>query len=84
MLVNLPEGPVLLAGDVAWMERSIAAKAIGVPFISVSGKGARRSLGSLLRFIEQNPGVTVVPGHDLGPLVRAKRGDVVVRPWPAS
>lgn len=81
LLVNLPEGPVLLAGDVAWAEGNLRSRTIGLPFVSVDGAGARASLGQLVAFAAANPGVTVVPGHDLAPLKRANRGDVVLHPW---
>lgn len=82
MLLRLPEGPVLLTGDVAWHQGNIDSETIGMPFVSVSGKGARRSLGRLLRFKKEFPEVLLVPGHDLTPLRKAKRKDVVIHPFP--
>lgn len=82
--VNLPEGPVLLTGDVAWTELNIQSGTIGLPFISSDGAAARASLGQLLQFRAENPEVLLVPGHDLAPLRRAARGDVALHPWPAS
>lgn len=82
--VNLPEGPVLLTGDVAWTEKNIETATIGLPFISSDGRAARASLGQLLRFRDDNPSVLLVPGHDLAPLRRSARGDVVMHPWPPS
>jgi N-acyl homoserine lactone hydrolase len=81
LLVNLPEGPVLLAGDAAWTEGNLRSRTIGLPFVSVEGAGARASLGQLVAFQEANPDVLVVPGHDLAPLRRAGRADVVLHPW---
>jgi N-acyl homoserine lactone hydrolase len=81
LLVQLPEGPVLLAGDVAWSEGNLASRTIGLPFVSVDGYGARVALGQLVALAEANPEITVVPGHDLGPLRRADRDDVVLHPW---
>ncbi len=81
LLVRLPEGPVLLAGDVAWAEGNLRSGTIGLPFVSVDGPAARAALGQLAAFSKENPDVTIVPGHDLSPLRRAGRGDVVLHPW---
>lgn len=83
LLLNLPEGPVLLTGDMAWTEGNIQTRSIGLPFVSSDGPAARASLGKLVAFQEQNPGVLVVPGHDLNPLRRTPRSDVVMHPWPS-
>ncbi len=83
VLVNLPEGPVFLSGDAAWTEGNLASRSIGLPFVSSDGPAARRSLGQLVSFAEANPGVLVVPGHDLNPLRRAPRSDVLLHGWPA-
>jgi glyoxylase-like metal-dependent hydrolase (beta-lactamase superfamily II) len=80
--VNLPSGPVLLAGDVAWTDLNLETTSIGLPFVSSDGEAARHSLAQLLRFRDDNPHVLIVPGHDLGPLRRALRPDVVLHPWP--
>jgi glyoxylase-like metal-dependent hydrolase (beta-lactamase superfamily II) len=78
VLVNLPSGPVLLAGDMAWTELNLDTATIGLPFVSSDGPAARQSLGQLLRFRADNPRVLIVPGHDLAPLRRSQRPDVVL------
>lgn len=84
VLLNLPEGPVLLTGDMAWTEGNIQTRSIGLPFVSSDGPAARASLGKLIAFQEQNPGVLIVPGHDLNPLRRSSRSDVIMHSWPSS
>jgi N-acyl homoserine lactone hydrolase len=81
VLVNLPEGPVLLAGDVAWTEHNLQTASIGLPFVSHDGRAARVALGQLLRLSRERPDLLVVPGHDLRPLRRAARADVRVHAW---
>ena len=81
--VNLPSGPVLLTGDVAWSELNVQTATIGLPFVSSDGYEARVSLGQLLRFRDDHPEVLIVPGHDLGPLRRAARPDLTVHEWSA-
>lgn len=82
LLLNLPEGPVLLTGDMAWTEGNIQTRSIGLPFVSSDGPSARASLGRLIAFQAQNPQVLVVPGHDLSPLRRTPRADIALHPWP--
>lgn len=82
--VNLPSGPVLLTGDVAWSELNIESATIGLPFVSSEGYEARVSLGQLLRFRADHPEVLIVPGHDLAPLRRSQREDVTLHPWPSG
>jgi glyoxylase-like metal-dependent hydrolase (beta-lactamase superfamily II) len=84
LLVNLPAGPVLLTGDMAWTELNLDTQTIGLPFVSSDGEAARVSLGQAVRFRREHPEVLVVPGHDLAPLRRAKRADVVLHPWPEA
>ncbi len=82
MAVRLESGWVFLAGDVAWTERNLDSASIGLPWVSNDGVAARASLGQLLRLRQEHPEVLIVPGHDLGPLRRAARPDVVFHPWP--
>jgi N-acyl homoserine lactone hydrolase len=84
VLVNLEHGPVLLAGDTAWTELNLRTATIGLPFVSSDAEAARASLGQLLRFRDDHPHVTIVPGHDLTPLRRAVRSDVVLHPTAAA
>ena len=79
----MPEGPIMLTGDVGWRIENFETKTIGVPFISVHGKAARKSLGEMIAFMTANPTVLYVPGHDLRPLRRTARSDVKLFPWPA-
>lgn len=81
LLVNLGSGPVLLTGDMAWTEHNIRSASIGLPFISSDGEAARISLGQLLAFQSKNPGVLIVPGHDLNPLRKNPRKDIHIHPW---
>jgi glyoxylase-like metal-dependent hydrolase (beta-lactamase superfamily II) len=81
LLVNLESGPILLTGDMAWTEFNLQTASIGLPFISSDGEKARISLGQLLTFQKANPDVLIVPGHDLNPLRRVKRKDVILHPW---
>lgn len=81
LLLNLPEGAVLLTGDMAWTEGNIQTRSIGLPFVSSDGPAARASLGRLVAFQRDNPEVLVVPGHDLNPLRRVERHDITLHPW---
>jgi hypothetical protein len=49
--------------------------------VSSDADAARRSLGQLLRFRADHPHVQIVPGHDLAPLRRLTRPDVVLHAW---
>lgn len=84
VLVNLEAGPVLLAGDAAWTELNLRTATIGLPFVSSDGEAARAALGQLLRLRDDHPHFTIVPGHDLAPLRRLHRGDVVLHPVSAA
>lgn len=81
LLLNTEEGPIMLTGDVAWRMKNLTTNSIGLPFISVDGKAARKSLGKMKAFSQHHPDVLMVPGHDLNPLREAKRTDVILYSW---
>jgi N-acyl homoserine lactone hydrolase len=78
LYLRLPQGPVLLAADIAWTQENLKTASIGLPFISVDGPAHRRSLGQLLAFAKAYPYVLLVPGHDIEPLRSASRADIVI------
>lgn len=82
ILLNMKEGPIMLTGDVAWRVENFNTETIGLPFISVHGKHARESMGIMKAFMKENPNILIVPGHDLNPLRKNVRNDVVLFPWP--
>jgi N-acyl homoserine lactone hydrolase len=82
LYLRLPQGPVLLAADIAWTQENLKTASIGLPFISVDGPAHRRSLGQLLAFAKAYPYVLLVPGHDIEPLRRASRADIVIHAAP--
>lgn len=84
MALRLASGWLFLAGDAAWTEQNLDSASIGLPWVSNDGPAARASLGQLLRFRAENPQVVIVPGHDLAPLRRAARPEVIFHPWPAA
>lgn len=82
MLVRLPEGPVLLTGGMVWTEQNLKTGTVGPRMRQVDVRGARETLGRLLKFEEDHPEVLIVPGHDLSGLRAQNRKDIVIHPWP--
>jgi len=78
LYVNLPLGPVLLAGDVAGTVENLQTRTIDLPFVSVDAMAHRAMLGRLLAFRKAFKRVTIVPGHDLTPLRHKTRRDLVL------
>lgn len=63
VVLRLGERDVLLTGDAAYTERTIAESAL--PYRMVDEHHFRRSLREIQLYIEQNPGALVIPGHDM-------------------
>jgi glyoxylase-like metal-dependent hydrolase (beta-lactamase superfamily II) len=76
--LQLPKGPVLLAGDVAMLETNLANHSVAIRLPGVDTTQWRQALGQLEAVQDAWRGVIIVPGHDAGPLRRARRPDLVV------
>ncbi len=74
-LVNLPGGPVLLAGDLVvhfdWLESNDVQRIVGSPERAADVRNRVRRLAALA------PTLVIIPGHDLAGLPSG-RGDLVV------
>jgi len=62
VLVRLADREALLTADAAYSMRTLAGQAR--PFIVDDEHVFQRSLGEIVRFVEQSPGLVVIPGHD--------------------
>jgi N-acyl homoserine lactone hydrolase len=63
VLLRLPAGrEILLVADAAFTRRTLAGEA--EPLVLDDRHRFRRSLGELRRYLEGNPGVLAIPGHD--------------------
>ncbi len=78
LLLNLPQGPVFLVGDIIWKQENLSTQTIGMPFVSVDGEAHRKALGQLTKFVEVNPEVLIVPSHDLRNVKNTSRGDIKI------
>ncbi len=62
VLLRLAGREALLIGDAAYTMRTLAGEAR--PFLVEDAHRFQRSLGELRHFVEQTPGLLVIPGHD--------------------
>lgn len=76
VLLALPEGPVLLAGDSAQTEQNLRTGSVGLRAPYVDHLAWREALGALQRFQKEATDVMILPGHDVGPVRRARRPDI--------
>jgi len=62
VLLRLADREALLTIDAAYTMRTLAGDAR--PFLADDEHVFQRSLGEIRRFVEQSPGLVVIPGHD--------------------
>lgn len=62
VLLRLADREALLTADAAYTMRTLAGEAR--PFVVDDEHVFRRTLGEIRRFVEQSPGLVVIPGHD--------------------
>jgi len=62
VLLRLADREALLTIDAAYTMRTLAGEAR--PFLTDDEHVFRRTLGEIRRFMEQSPGLLVIPGHD--------------------
>lgn len=62
VVLRLADREALLTADAAYTMRTLAGEAR--PFLADDEHVFRRTLGEIRRFVEQSPGLVVIPGHD--------------------
>lgn len=78
VLLSLASGQVLLAGDSAPTELNLRTGSVALRVPQLDHVGWREALGQLERFQREAPQVLLVPGHDPGPVRRARRPDIQI------
>lgn len=82
--VGLDGGPVLLAGDAAWVADNYADFALPIKKAIADYPRYLRTLRMLRRMKESVPGLVILPTHDLSPLPTAAREDLTLAPPPGK